>query len=854
AWHISGVPVGNHTVTATLAGYAEQSSSPFEVVAGETTVVPPLILSEATGSLSGTALLAGETDHAGISVVVEGTSYSAVTDATGAWSITDVPTGNYSVRASRAGYDDEVATDQQVSAGQNTGVGTLTLQLSSYMIVYVSGGSQEDDPAQTGTAGQPLAEPFVVRVLDPFSVGASDLTVTFTVEDGAGSVEDEELFSDGGGFASTTLTLGTNTALENRVVARSDATPGQSVTFLAYAEADAPDHISVSGDGQTGSVGQPLAEDLAVTVLDQYENPVPGRNVTFTPAAEHGFAEPASAATDDGGTASTTWTLGTTLETSAGEQTLVAAVEGGELEHAFYAVNHSDAPFSMTKVSGDGQFWHVSSELPAPLVVAVEDSHGNPCYGWEVTWSTADGGSLAPAASPVGLDGLSSTVASSGATAGSQSFTASCGAEEVTFTAEATSHHIERMRPDRVWPGYPHDLEVEISGAGFDAGAVVVWNAGGDEQSLIPSSVEAERIFVTLPASLLVDGGVFPLSVDQAGDGRCAAVDFEIRALLPDTGQTSCYDDDWETSCPAEGEEYFGQDAQFGWDLYVAPAERFERSEPIVGEPVVFDRITQLEWQGCAAGESGSDCAVGEASELAWEDALDYCEALDWGGHDDWELPAVTDLLSIVNSGLHYPAIDTDVFPGSGTGDSWSSTTEAWRNTMVWVVRLYSGHLVSHMEMVYEHKARCVRGAAPDADPFEALVVLGERLVEDVDTGLVWQGCAAGKSGESCENGEATSMEWPEALAYCADLSWGGFDDWRLPSRAELMSTVSFDDYDPAVDEALFPETPPANFWMSTTYEPSTSKAWHVYLDKGSLSAHDKTYYSFRCRCVRGGP
>ncbi len=110
-WEIAGVEPETYTVTASLTGYAEQTSNPFEVVAGETTEVPPLTLSEAVGSLSGTALLAGESDHAGISVVVEGTSYSAVTDSAGAWSIVDVPVGNYAVRASHEGYDDEVATD-----------------------------------------------------------------------------------------------------------------------------------------------------------------------------------------------------------------------------------------------------------------------------------------------------------------------------------------------------------------------------------------------------------------------------------------------------------------------------------------------------------------------------------------------------------------------------------------------------------------------------------------------------------------------------------------------------------------------------------------------------------------------
>jgi hypothetical protein len=34
-------------------------------------------------------------------------------------------------------------------------------------------------------------------------------------------------------------------------------------------------------------------------------------------------------------------------------------------------------------------------------------------------------------------------------------------------------------------------------------------------------------------------------------------------AQLPDTGQTKCYDDDSEITCPNPGEAFYGQDAQY---------------------------------------------------------------------------------------------------------------------------------------------------------------------------------------------------------------------------------------------------------------------------------------------------
>ncbi len=589
-------------------------------------------------------------------------------------------------------------------------MGTLTLQLSSYSIIYVSGGSNDGDPDQTGTAGQALAEPFVVQVLDPYSVGASDLVVSFTVEDGGGSVAEEEVFTDGGGFASTTLTLGTDASAENRVVARTDAVSGQNVTFLAYGEPDVPHHLSVTGDEQTGTVGQPLAEDLVVTVLDQYDNTVPGETVTFTPEANCGSADPTSAVTDAAGQASATWTLDTLLETSAGEQTLVAAVESTALEHTFRAVNHADAPFAMTKVSGDGQLWHVDAELPEPLAVSVEDTYGNPGYGWDVSWSAIDGGLCDPVSSPVGLDGLASTTATMGPTAGAQSFTATCDALDVTFGATATGHYIDYIFPGRAWVERSWDLDVEVFGAGFvnDANTKVIWDVGASEQELTPTTIEEDRIVATLTADLFDTAREVPVTVEQTADGRCATVDFTLGGVLPDTGQTSCYDNDYEITCPAEGEDFWGQDAQFGWDLHVTPAARFERSEPVADEPVVFDNITQLEWQGCAAGQGGLDCGAGSASELSWQEAADHCEALDWGGFDDWRLPSAKELAGIVDAGRYDPSIDEAAFPGTPGDRFWSSSVRADAPSYARYVAFDVG-LVYYYDKNYDGRVRCVR-------------------------------------------------------------------------------------------------------------------------------------------------
>jgi len=69
-----------------------------------------------------------------------------------------------------------------------------------------------------------------------------------------------------------------------------------------------------------------------------------------------------------------------------------------------------------------------------------------------------------------------------------------------------------------------------------------------------------------------------------------------------------------------------------------------------------------------------------------WCDALAYCENLDFAGHDDWRLPNVRELQSIVDYGRFNPSIDP-VF-GACSAWGWSSTSYANNPLYAWLRRL----------------------------------------------------------------------------------------------------------------------------------------------------------------------
>ena len=62
------------------------------------------------------------------------------------------------------------------------------------------------------------------------------------------------------------------------------------------------------------------------------------------------------------------------------------------------------------------------------------------------------------------------------------------------------------------------------------------------------------------------------------------------------TGQTKCYDNEKEIECPAKGDEFYGQDAQYADLGYCAP-HSYTIERKVENEPVVIDNYTGLIWQ-----------------------------------------------------------------------------------------------------------------------------------------------------------------------------------------------------------------------------------------------------------------
>ena len=307
--------------------------------------------------------------------------------------------------------------------------------------------------------------------------------------------------------------------------------------------------------------------------------------------------------------------------------------------------------------------------------------------------------------------------------------------------------------------------------------------------------------------------GVIEIAADgnryEAGGGvpRKAAAETPVaRGSYPivDTGQVTCYDDQEAIPCPAPGQPFYGQDAQFTGN---APSYTDN------GDGTVTDNITGITWRNTADTDSDGD--IDAADKLPYEAAVAYCDDLSFAGHDDWRLPSIKQLYSLIlfsgtdpsgyrgsdTSGM-VPFIDTGYFHFSyGDTDAGERIIDAQyasstlyvgstRQQQMFGVNFADGRIkgypLSRRGNQNAFFVTCNRGN-PHYGRNE-YIDNGDETISDDATGLMW---ARDDSGSDFPGG----LDWEDALTYVADQNatrFLGYDDWRLPNVKELQSILDY--------------------------------------------------------------
>lgn len=122
--------------------------------------------------------------------------------------------------------------------------------------------------------------------------------------------------------------------------------------------------------------------------------------------------------------------------------------------------------------------------------------------------------------------------------------------------------------------------------------------------------------------------------------------------------------------------------------------------------------------------------------------------------------------------------------------------------------------------------------------------VISWKIVEDKRTGLIWTRAA-----------DFGPLDWVEASDLVKKLNekeYAGFKDWRLPSREDLETLVTYAirvGYTGGVDARTpfqlfnligFKDVQPYWYWSSSSHEGKTSHAWVVSMYNGTVRGENK--------------
>ena len=353
--------------------------------------------------------------------------------------------------------------DGSILASGSWSDGTITLwDVSEWTgsrpttVVETSGDEQQESRPHTlrklsgdnqqGLAGEQLATPFVVSVLDEDGAAIAGAVVTFSVTAGGGTLSTSTATTDANGRARSTLTLGSEPGTNTVVATVAGLEPE---TFTATAIEQTPHSLTkVSGDSQEGPASTQLAAPFVVSVLDQDGEAFAGVSVTFSVTAGGGMlssttdANPCTiesstssttATTDANGQAATRLTLGS----EPGTNTVTATVAGLESVTFTATAAEQAMPHSLTKVCGDSQEGTAGILLDEPLVVLVSDEDSAAMAGVVVSFSvTAGGGTLSDTTATTNANGRAATRLTLGSEPGTNTVSATVeGLESGTFTA-----------------------------------------------------------------------------------------------------------------------------------------------------------------------------------------------------------------------------------------------------------------------------------------------------------------------------------------------------------------------------------------------------------------------------------
>ena len=217
-------------------------------------------------------------------------------------------------------------------------------------------------------------------------------------------------------------------------------------------------------------------------------------------------------------------------------------------------------------------------------------------------------------------------------------------------------------------------------------------------------------------------------------------------------------------------------------------------------------------------------------------------------GYNDWRVPTRSEFTSIIHFGKNQPAIDPDYFTNTLSNFYWTWNPVVGRPIEAWAINFEFG-FTSPLRKTDLRPVRLVRSTTSSNKLTTTTAAKNQQHSNDdsiieTTTGLAWQRCLLGQSGDNCELGTPQRFTWAEALTNpilaTPNAEQANKKDWRLPNIRELASIVELGNSNPAINASLFPNSSTSQIWSSSPYQFYSHYAWFLDFGNGIFTYGDR--------------
>lgn len=259
------------------------------------------------------------------------------------------------------------------------------------------------------------------------------------------------------------------------------------------------------------------------------------------------------------------------------------------------------------------------------------------------------------------------------------------------------------------------------------------------------------------------------------------------------TDQSEYYDNNIEIPPPSSTDAFYGQDAK-----YSGNGPQYDDNE----DGTITDDVTGLMWSQSA--DMNGDGNIDAADKMTYSQAIAGAKNFDLGGYNDWRLPTIKELYSLILFiGIvpgEYEGIDTDdlvPFIDKDFFDFNYGDTDAGERIIDAQYASSTRYVDGAANLIFGAnfadgliKGYCLRNEKTFFVAYvrgnmtyglNSFANNGDSTITDNATGLMWM-----------QFDSKAGMNWEDALNYAENLEFAGYSDWRLPDIKELQSIVDY--------------------------------------------------------------